>query len=289
MKRVIAFLLLAFAALTANATNIHILFVYTPAAEAEFTRITTPTTLELARMNTAFEVSGIDITVTGTPVRTNIDYGPDLYSWEAARIDSNILMQRDSVAADVVIVVTCQSHVSFCMGGTEDVSDELQHVCGYNGFNGLYPNILPAPNKAVALVDAGCLVLNLTAQHELGHLLGTRDDFLWDSSTSPDAMAHGYVAHILDSNGAVLDCFWTIMANSYDHGCSALLTDRRIGNYTNPSVYYNGRPTGNTAYYANEASTLPGTAATAANNHATKLGSGGYGVLVAAVLNLLLN
>lgn len=91
-------------------------------------------------------------------------------------------------------------------------------------------------NQAFSAMNA-CSFGQSVFAHELGHNMGSRHDWYMDSGTTPATIGHGYV-HIDGVNS-----FRTIM--SYDNRCKALgVSCDRIAHFSNPSVNYNGVPTG---------------------------------------------
>ena len=90
-----------------------------------------------------------------------------------------------------------------------------------------------APN-GYSVTDTTC-ISNLTFPHELGHNMGLRHDWYVDNGLTPFVYGHGHV----DTSAR----FRTIM--SYPDLCSSLgITCTRLMAFSNPSLTFNGAPTG---------------------------------------------
>lgn len=123
--------------------------------------------------------------------------------------------------------------------------------------------------RAFHVVKRECATDQFSFAHELGHNMGLLHDWFKDSGTKPYDYAHGY----LD----IADGWRTIMAYADAADCSDEVSpcpapsqrktpgapaSQRIGRFSNPNRYFNGRPTGSTS------STRPANAAKALNNTA---------------------
>lgn len=90
-------------------------------------------------------------------------------------------------------------------------------------------------DEAFCVVRRDCAISNYSVAHELGHLYGCRHDPYVDPNDEPYDFAHGYVE---------LSEEWrTVMA--YNAFCSDNGTNcTRLGYFSNPTVNYEGDPTG---------------------------------------------
>jgi len=85
-----------------------------------------------------------------------------------------------------------------------------------------------------SVTDTNC-ISNLTFPHELGHNMGLRHDWYVDNAITPFVFGHGHV----DTSAR----FRTIM--SYPDLCASLgITCARLMAFSNPSLTFNGAPTG---------------------------------------------
>lgn len=85
-----------------------------------------------------------------------------------------------------------------------------------------------------SVTDTNC-ISNLTFPHELGHNMGLRHDWYVDNGVTPFVYGHGHV----DTTAR----FRTIM--SYPDLCASLgITCTRLLAFSNPSLTFNGAPTG---------------------------------------------
>src|SRR5262245_37337018 len=98
---------------------------------------------------------------------------------------------------------------------------------------GLSTRVGPESDEAYFVVHHACFTITNSIAHEIGHILGIRQDRFVDQSDAPIAYGHGYV------NG---DKWRDIM--SYNHGCGGC---PRIPFWSNPRIMYNGEPTGTPA------------------------------------------
>ncbi|MCB9432821.1 MAG: hypothetical protein H6668_12650 [Ardenticatenaceae bacterium] len=90
-------------------------------------------------------------------------------------------------------------------------------------------------SAAFSQANAGCLTGNYTLPHEVGHNMGLRHDWYVDASVTPAAHAHGF-AYVAGSWRTVM-AYNNLCADS-GGSCTRLLY------FSNPSINYNGNPTG---------------------------------------------
>jgi len=110
---------------------------------------------------------------------------------------------------------------------------------------GLTDVILADKNSAFAVINYMCAVGNFSLAHEFGHLLGLRHERAADTGDMPFKNGHGYVYK---------NEWRTIMATR--KSCASC---PRIPFWSNPSVKYNGVPSG-TSEYEDEADVINDTA-----------------------------
>jgi hypothetical protein len=87
-----------------------------------------------------------------------------------------------------------------------------------------------ARRTAYFVVHYACAAITISITHEIGHILGVRDDRLTDPINTPFPYGHGYV----DSTK------WRDIM-SYAESCGGCL---RIPYWSNPRALYNDEPTG---------------------------------------------
>jgi peptidyl-Asp metalloendopeptidase len=110
---------------------------------------------------------------------------------------------------------------------------------------GLSDAVLADKNSAFAVINYICAVGNFSLAHEFGHLLGLRHERAADEGDKPFRNGHGYVYK---------NEWRTIMATR-----KACASCPRIPFWSNPSINYNGVPSG-TKEYEDEADVLNDTA-----------------------------
>lgn len=127
--------------------------------------------------------------------------------------------KRDEHHADLVMFFTPETNVNYCAGLAW-----LQTTTNDTSFNAYGFSVMSACSYGQSIFA-----------HELGHNMGSRHDWYLDSGVTPASIGHGYVD---TANG-----FITIM--SYTSRCDVLgKSCDRIPYFSNPSVSYNGFPTG---------------------------------------------
>ncbi|NQD36645.1 hypothetical protein HPT27_06380 [Permianibacter sp. IMCC34836] len=217
----------------ANST-IRLLVNYTQGAAAAVTDISSMIDLAVAESNQGYVNSGINITfelaaksqVTYTE-STSITTDRDRYAGKTDGYMDSIHSQRDSVAADVGVLILNNSEacgIAKAIGATE--------------------------STAFAVVHYDCATGYYSFAHEIGHLQGARHDPANDPTTTPYAYGHGYQA----PNKA-----WrTVMA----YNCSPSCT--RINYWSNPNKTYSDGQAMGTASQSDNVRVLNATAATVA-------------------------
>lgn len=293
MRRFAATLLLLLCCGTASATaNINILFIYTPSVLAYFgspAAVDSAVNTALSGLNptggfnAALASSGVALTVSkagigSTPTEWSVN------DWYSPAHDIMIQLARDQSKADVVVILT------------RPLSSG-QVTCGYAG--GVRGQ-LPTPQQAFAMVNAYCMGVMLTVQHEVGHLLGLHHQATGginpDGILTPYAQGHGLVSttsKTLANGVTYFSCFYTIMANQF-FSCPSVpgYVPDYLNYYSNPNIMTTDTtgghlifPVGNSAspYYASEFSVLPISGPIVANFHNTSISTG-----IAAVLNAIM-
>jgi hypothetical protein len=273
--------LLATLSLSARAiTNIRILTMYTPQAQAASGDIVSRVNSEIASLNLAFSRSGLGSSISAVNAGVVLITGPKYEASSAAGVhaaavqamgsDFRILQTRQIANADVVMMLTLQ-----------DDPQSDGKVLGIYGDPG-YLNAWSA--FAVVTADPAA---SLVFQHEFGHMLGARHAAAGTDSNDPTnptwPYAHGYSASIpptYSSGGSLLAgayCFHTIMSSGYIVPTYCPVVDGRwypILNFSNPAVTFTpgvpaAQPTGTGS--ANNASVLAQTAPIVGNYRNTNL------------------
>lgn len=153
-----------------------------------------------------------------------IDYVERDFPTDLAMLKASawVRAERDAAKAHVVFLLT--TFADYC--GLTDV-------------------ILADKNSAFAVINYMCAVGNFSLAHEFGHLLGLRHERAVDAGDMPFKNGHGYVYK---------NEWRTIMATR-----KACASCPRIPFWSNPSIKYNGVPSG-TNDYEDEADVINDTA-----------------------------
>jgi hypothetical protein len=158
------------------------------------------------------------------------DFGTDL-SRLAGTSDGfmdNVHTLRNQYGADLVSLIIGSPTSSCGIGYLNTSSTSYSANSGFN----------------VSLYS--CVVSNYTMAHECGHNMGLRHDWYVDGSSTPCSHHHGYVNQpaIAQGTSSPSSARWrTIMA--YNNQCAdAGFSCTRLNRWSNPSVLYNGSPTG---------------------------------------------
>ncbi len=211
--------------------TITVLVGYTAAVKRARPDVTGLVTLAEAETNESYRRSGVHaklkvVRTMQSSVRENGSFDDDL-----RKFVSDPAMKKARKAAKASVAVLLIADGEFC---------------------GLADAILARPETAYAVVYYDCATGYYSFGHEIGHLLGARHDEAHDG----DDMKHP--SHGFQHPHQRPDLAWrTIMAYSCgpDTPC-----DRRLQNWSNPDVKFNGIPTG-TRRLNNNAQILNQTAA----------------------------
>ncbi len=221
---------------------IRVLVNYTPAAKATTSNMAGLIDLAIAETNQGYVNAGVNARVELAHVAA-VSYsesgsnGTDRgrYADVDDRVMDEIHGQRNTYLADVSVLLT-------------DGNDG----CG-NG------SIYASATSAFAVVTADCATGNYSFGHELGHLFGARHNPEEDSTTTPYAYGHGYLAPSRN---------WrTIMAYPCSGGCP------RLNYWSNPNKTRDGVAMGTTTK-SNNARVLNERAAVLAAFRAAPAGTG---------------
>lgn len=221
---------------------IRVLINYTPAAKATTSNIAGLIDLAIAETNQGYVNAGVNARVElahTAPVSYSESgsNGTDRARYAAVddRVMDEIHGQRNTYLADVSVLLT-----------------EGNDGCG-NG------SIYASATSAFAVVTADCATGNYSFGHELGHLFGARHNPEEDSTSTPYAYGHGYLAPGRN---------WrTIMAYPCTNSCP------RLNYWSNPSKTRDGVAMGTTSM-SNNARVLNERAAVLALFRAAPAGSG---------------
>lgn len=204
-----------FRAALADTPVIRVLVNYTPAARGTTSDILALIDLAIAETNQGYVNAGVNARVELAHA-AQVNYTESgsnstdrsRYASVDDRVMDEIHTQRNTYAADVGVLLT-------------DGND----ACG-NG------TIYASATSAFAAVTTDCATGNYSFGHELGHLFGARHNPEEDSSTTPYAWGHGYLAP---------NRTWrTIMAYDCPNGC------KRLNYWSNPNKTRDGVAMGTT-------------------------------------------
>jgi hypothetical protein len=219
----------------AATSTLNVLVVYTAAAAAATSNISSLIQLAVDETNTSYVNSGVNInmvrvhTAQVTYNEANRSFSQHVSALRSTTdgIMDNVHTLRNTYAADVVVLVVNDSE-----------------ACG------MAAAIKATASYAFAAAHYSCITGYYSFGHEVGHLQGARHDRYVDASTTPYAYGHGYIP------GS--KTWRTIMA--YGNNCSNCT---RIQYWSNPSKTYGGVAMGTTTY-ENNARVLNETASTVA-------------------------
>lgn len=199
----------------ADTPVIRVLVNYTPAAKGSTSNMAGLIDLAIAETNQGYVNAGVNARVELAHA-AQVSYtesgsnGTDRsrYASTDDRVMDQIHAQRNTYLADVSVLLT-----------------EGNDGCG-NG------SIYASASSAFAAVTADCATGNYSFGHELGHVFGARHNPEQDSTSTPYAYGHGYLA----PNGN-----WrTIMAYNCPNGCP------RLNYWSNPNKTRDGVAMGTT-------------------------------------------
>lgn len=203
-----------------DGSTVDVLVVYTPAARARRfgqAGIESLINLAVAETNTAYENSSIN-TRLSLVATAEIGYNEsgdmltDLYRLQSKSDGymDQVHTWRDAAAADTVTLI--EEATDYC--GIAFLMTALSHnFAGY----------------AFSVVDSDCATGYYSFGHELGHNMGATHDHA-NGNNALYPYSYGYWAPDYS--------FRTIMAYNCPGGC------QRIQYFSNPNVFYNGKPTG---------------------------------------------
>lgn len=211
----------------ATASTLDVLVVFT--SEARFgaggdAAIRSRIDLAVAEANQSFVTSGIPIVlrlVHAAEAAPSAGQAADSNYLNTVTRDAGILALRDRYGADIVSAWISGPGSA---GGTVGIGWVMTRPSvGFASaaYSVVETNFAPGPNYSFG--------------HEIGHNLGSAHDRANSSSQGAYSYSYGYQ----QPNGATSERFVTIMA--YRNGCSNC---PRINQWSNPNVYYAGRPTG---------------------------------------------
>ena len=229
-----------------------LLVVYTPA-----TRSTRPmATLEslivaaVEAANASYRQSAVNVTLSLVGLQlSDLAEGPRLVdTLHTLSCDAECMEMRDSLGADIVLLVT---------------ENEGEEWCGYAYI--MDSNSTRFAPFAYAVVRSNCLS-GRAMTHEIGHVQGVAHDRETGGSPGAFPYAHGYRRCAEDGTA-----FYDIMAYRCKNTPSAALTT-----FASPDIFYHGHPTGisyelDPAHSADAARTLNETGPTVARFRTTGL------------------
>jgi hypothetical protein len=204
----------------ATDTIIDVLVVYTSSAKTASGNIKALVSLAVDEANQSYENSLIPIKLNlvyqySVPYTESGSFNTDLKNFSTANdgVLGSVQAKRNLYNADVAVLLI-----------------NNDSACGLAG------DIMANRGTAFAVVHYDCATGNYSFAHEIGHLQGARHDTLQDSNNGPSCSTfnHGYV------NAA--QGWRTIMA--YNNASCVNGFCKRVQYWSNPSITYNGSPTG---------------------------------------------
>lgn len=203
-------------------TWVDVLVVYTPQARdgaggAPAIEATAQAAVDVA--NVAFETSGVDVRfrLLATALAAHDDSGNSSTDLSWVRNDPATATLRDAVGADLVSLLV----------------ENGAGACG-RGYLG------PSPSAVHQVTARSCAVGNLTWAHEHGHNLGMQHDPANGNSPGGSWRPWAFGHFVSSSPAPPGGNFRTVM--SYSTECS--FGCPRVPRFSNPSVIFNGEPTG---------------------------------------------
>lgn len=218
---------------------IRVLFLYTPAAMAmmggnsQVAAMIAEANRYISEGNESFANSNINAQLQLAYVGPTI-YDESLHSWNDALVHfytpndgymDEVHALRAKYQADICVLMV-DKQVGLCGQATTILANEDSAFCI------IWPNYLSCGSRYSAI-------------HELGHLIGCRHNLSKDPTNMPYQYGHGYM--YCDEVYDYPTSWCTIM--TYENSCER--NARRILNWSNPSIYNNGCPTGTSTYENN--------------------------------------
>lgn len=223
-----------------GSTTIDVMVVYTPSARGLWGSVATSNaniTTSITNINTALANSGIsniifNLVYVGEVAYTESgSFSTDLSNLRGTSdgVMDEIHALRDTYGADLVGLVI----------GSPTSS------CGLGNLNSSPTNY--SSNSAFTVTLYSCVVSNYSLAHEFGHNMGLNHDWYVNTNLNPCSHHHGYTNKTAITNGAAstpAQRWRTIMA--YNDECLAATGSNcsRVNRWANPSVNYNGEPSG---------------------------------------------
>lgn len=220
-------------------TTIDVMVIYTASARSAWGSVATSNsqiTTSITNINTALTNSGIsnitfNLVYAGETTYTESgDFSTDLSNLRGTSdgFMDDVHALRNTYGADLVGLVI----------GSPTSS------CGLGYLNTAPTNY--SSNNAFTVTLRSCVVSNYSLAHEFGHNMGLNHDWYVNTNQNPCSHHHGYSNQTAITNGTsstAAQRWRTIMA--YNDECTAAgISCTRVNRWANPSVTYNGEPTG---------------------------------------------
>lgn len=221
------------------ATTIDVMVVFTPAARTLWGGVAQSNSFiatAITNFNTALVNSGV------SNVAINLVYAGEVAYTESGDINTDLTRFRTTNDSFMDDIHTLRATYGADLCGL--ITSTPTSTCGL-GYLNTNPGNYSA-NSAFTVSIYSCVVSNYTLSHEMGHNMGLNHDWYVSSSALPCEHHHGYSNQIAVAAGAssTNSQRWrTIMA--YNDECAdSGINCTRINRWANPSINYNGAPTG---------------------------------------------
>lgn len=222
-----------------GATVIDIMVVYTDAARISWgsSAVANSTiTSAVSNMTVALVNSGV------TGISFNLVYVGQISYVESGSFQTDLSRLRATADGYMDEVHALRTTYGADLVGLSIASPNS--LCGLGYLNNSATNYSNSLAFTVTLYS--CLLSNITLAHEAGHNMGFNHDWYVSTGTLPCSHHHGYINRLAISNGPTgpTNQKWrTIMAYS-DECADNGFNCPKINRWANPSVNYNGQPTG---------------------------------------------
>lgn len=234
----------------ASTTTISVMVLYPRSVTSSESTMIAYADTRIAEANSLFQASNVKITyqrayvgmITGNQPPPPVTSYPDgalatgpVLDWLNAQVandgvDTEVELLRKAYGADMIVVVVPQHPGVNC--GIANLAETQ------NGAEVLYPGSAPFDGRAFSVVELNCGNGDFTFAHELGHNFGMRHNSATGTSRAilPWAFGHLFTRPSTGTTVAtVMGCY---------SGAGSFNACSRIGNFSNPDVFFEGVRTG---------------------------------------------